>query len=354
MTFSIIVVVILIGGLIFMFRHWQNHQREEVVSDILITTGLQLIFTSFGTLDDKLFAFLSNKEVVNNYVQLGTGFVLLVGGIYLYRHIKNKLYILNINGMFHERRIENHHQDLGMNQFQFKEKEVDFVRVLKKGISPDVVLDIQEEMSHKIESFKLESKDKKRGYTGIAPIPFIMMAGKMFERQRMDEYFEFDKFTETYYQLANKFFRTKYPKLSKRTQDPYSQFNVITCEEIAIAVSLTSQITDEQLSQFSCPHIHLSVPEPTDNLIKYKEQLKEYVETTYQLILVVHQKLPKLKTIHFLFSGQSCFAFEMGKLIDDNRMQTIINYTYKASERPKYPWGIVLNGDQKGTYVVPN
>jgi hypothetical protein len=203
-----------------------------------------------------------------------------------------------------------------------------------------------------MDAFKLESRDKRRGYTGVASIPFVMMAGKYFERERMDEYFEYNKIEQTYYQLEKKPLGKSFPKFKRHVQDPFSQINTFTCDEIVIAVSLTAPILDQQLSQFTCPHIHLAVPTPKDNLIVYKEQLRDYVKTTYDLLNEADQKLPNLKTIHFIVSGQSCFAFEMGKVIDDNRMKGVINYQYNAQSTPKYPWGIQINGQQKGTFVT--
>ncbi|MBO2945653.1 SAVED domain-containing protein [Paenibacillus sp. F411] len=344
-------LIILLVGVIFFVKHLANKQREEAVADTVMTIGGELIVTSFGTFDDKVFAFLNHTEVQNNIVQLVTGGLLFIIGLFLMFHVKNKMYILNINGMFHERRIENHHKDVGLNQFQFKEKEIDFVRLFKKGVNLEIAKDIIEEIEQKTNSFKLESRDKKRGYTGVASIPFVMMAGKYFERERMDEYFEYNKMEQTYYQLEKKPFGKNFPKLKPNVQDPFASINAVNCDEIVVAVSLTAPVLDQQLSQFTCPHIHLAVASPKDNLIVYKEQLRDYVKTTYELLNEANQKLPYLKKIHFIVSGQSCFAFEMGKLIDDNRMKAVINYQYNAQSNPQYPWGIHINTEQKGTFV---
>ncbi|WCN36487.1 SAVED domain-containing protein [Aneurinibacillus uraniidurans] len=351
LALTIIFFILLIGG-IFFVKHMINMQSEQAVADFIMTVGIELIVTSFGTFDDKVFAFLSHNEVQNNLVQLGTGGVLFLIGLFLMFHVKNKMYIMNINGMFHQRKIENHHKDVGMNSFQFKEKEIDFVRQYGRGVNEHISNDIVEEIEQKVNAFKMESKDKKRGYTGVASIPFVMMAGKFFERERMDEYFEYNKFEQTYYQLIKKPFRKSYPQLTTQVQDPFASIDASTCDEVVVAISLTAQISDEQLSQFNCPCIHLAVSGSTDNLIIYKEQLQEYVNTAYNLLMKVDRKLPKLQNIHLVISGQSCFAFELGKLIDDNRMKAIVNYQYNVQSTPKYPWGIVLNGQRKGQFIL--
>lgn len=343
-----VIVVIFLIGTIFAIVQFNKHQREEGIAYFVLMTGTELIVASSGTFDDKVFAFLSHSEVENNIVQLVSGFVLLAVGLFLIFHSRNKMYILNLNGMFHERRIDNHHKEVGLNAFQFKEKEVDFVRLYKKTMNAEVASEIIEEIKHKVEVFKLESKDKKRGYTGIASIPFVMLAGKFFERQTMNEFFEFDKFNQVYYQLRSK---SSFPKLNPTSNDAIVRIPSSNCEEIAIAISITATISDEQLSQFSCPHIHLTVNKPEDNQIKYKEQLQAYVRTAYDVLVQANEKLPNLKKIHLLISSQSSFAFELGKIIEDTRMPAIINYQYNAQSTPKYPWGILINGEQKGTFV---
>ncbi|CAG7610991.1 hypothetical protein PAESOLCIP111_01317 [Paenibacillus solanacearum] len=343
-----IMAVVLIVGIIYMVSHFKNHQREEGIADSIIMFGAEIIATSFGTLDDKIFAFLSHKDVDTNYAQLISGFILIGIGLFLMFHSKNKMYILNLNGMFHDRRIDNHHKEVGLSPFQFKEKEVDFVRLYKKTMTAEVASEIVEEIKHKVEVFKQESKDKKRGYTGIASIPFVLLAGKYFERSIMNEYFEYDKFQQVYYRLTS---QSRFLNLTLAQNDSITRLQSTQCEEIAIAISITASISDEQLAQFTCPHVHLSVSNPDDNLIKHNEQLRSYVKTAHDVLKDAHGKLSNLKKIHLIISSQSCFAFELGQLIEDTRMPMVISYQYYAQSVPKYPWGIIINGDQKGNFV---
>lgn len=345
----VIATIVLIFGAIFTIRHFTQKRREEALSDILITVGLQLIISSFGTFDDKVFAYISDSEVETNYLQLGSGIFLLAVGIGFYFYVKKRLYILNINGYF-DKRIEQHHQDLNLSSFEFKEREIDFIRIFRKGIGSNACNEILEEISGKISTFKAESKDKSRAYTGIAPIPFIFIAGKLFEREKVDKYFEYDKLNQTYYSLTiSRKKRKPYPPLEQMT--PLNSIPSVSVEEIVVAVSVTQKISDTHLSQFSYPIIHLSVNQPTDNMIKYTDQLESYTRIVYEILLTISNHFQNLKRIHLVYSGQSCLAFEVGKLIDDQRMVEVINYQYSIQNNPLYPWGIVLNGNRKGTYI---
>ncbi|MGG3283850.1 SAVED domain-containing protein [Paenibacillus solani] len=340
--------IVFIIGIIFMIRHFRSHQREEGIAYFIIMFGSEVVATSFGTLDDKIIAFLRHNDVDTNYAQIISGFILIGIGVFLMFHSRNKMYILNLNGMFHDRRIDNHHKEVGLSPFQFKEKEVDFVRLYKKTMNADIAAEIIEEIKHKVEVFKQESKDKKRGYTGIASIPFVLFAGKYFERSVMHDYFEYDKFQQVYYRLTSKH---RFPKLSLSQNDAITRLQSIHCVEVVIAISITASIRAEQLVQFTCPQLYLSVPNPNDNLIKHKEQLHSYVEKTYDVLKETHERIPNLKKIHLVISSQSCFAFKLGQLIEDTRMPMVISYQYNAQSSPKYPWGIIINGDQKGDFV---
>lgn len=342
-------VLVLLGGIIAVIRHLSRKQKEEAFSDILIAGGFELIITSFGTFDDKLFAFLSGTQSNTNYVQLGVGLILLFGGIFFFFYVKNKLYILNINGYF-DKRVEQHHQDLGLNAFQFKERDIDIIRIFQKGIDVEVAQDIQEELKNKIPTFITESQDKSRAYTGIAPIPFIFVAGKMFAREKIDKYFEYNKFEQAYYELS----------FTKKRRKPYDPLNPVialssipvnSTEDVVLAISISQQIPNADLAQFSYPVVHLAIPNPTDNAIKYLNQLKEYSTSVYDNLIAIGNHFPNVKRIHLTYAGQSCLAFEVGQLLDDLRNKEVIAYWYDTQNTPRYPWGIVINGQRKGTYI---
>ncbi|PAK38588.1 hypothetical protein, partial [Priestia megaterium] len=74
--FLIIAAIVLVVGVIFIIKHFNQRRREEALSDLLITVGIEMMISSFGMFDDKIFAYLNHTEVENNYVQLGVGAVL--------------------------------------------------------------------------------------------------------------------------------------------------------------------------------------------------------------------------------------------------------------------------------------
>lgn len=344
---KVIAAFVFLVSIIFVVISFAKKNTEGAISTTLITAGLGLINDSFGTFSDKFFASLVHQQSETNYVQLAVGIALLLGGFYSNRYIRNKLYILNING-YRDYRIEDHRKDLGLNPFEFKENTIDFIRLFNRGPNQPNFDDIHDEIKQKIDTFKRESVEVKRAYTGIAPIPFILLAGRHFGGDGIDDYFELKKGNNnTYYRLKSnkkwKFFSKKYPKFQLTMPSPNQSVT-----DIVLTVGLTSKITASQVAQFSYPIVDFSLDVPMDNAIVFKEQLSDYKNQIFDLLIKLSSDFSNLQKIHFLYSGQSCLALELGKVISDTRMAEIISYQFERQSSPNYPWGITINGVQTG------
>ena len=122
---------------------------------------------------------------------------------------------------------------------------------------------------------------------------------------------------------------------------------------MVLAISLTQKISDEDLSQFSnLDKVRIGIDSPKDNTIKSKEQLNEYKNFIIETIENISKENSNLKRIHLIYSGQSCLPLEIGKSsIDDTRLVEIISYQYERQNDIKYPWGIIINGSNKGELI---
>ncbi|WCK57138.1 SAVED domain-containing protein (plasmid) [Aneurinibacillus sp. Ricciae_BoGa-3] len=360
MVYWIIAGITVIIALVLFFKGFLNNKQEQGFARALIASGLGLVAGSFGsTLNEVIQAIaiiknsktaqdsinITNEMSQTNYPELVTGIILVLGGVYFLQYVKKKLYILNING-YEDKRIEGHNQDVRLGSFEFKERDIDFIRLYRKGVNADSAKEIIQILQEKVKSFKDESTEFKRGYTGIAPIPFVMMAGTFLAKERIDEYLEFDKKeTQKYYRLVK---GNDFPPLQ------ITDFNTINqnAEDVVIAITLTTKITNADLSQFNgFPVVRVSVPTPQDNVIRYKQQLIEYKSKIADLIEDIGANLPLLKRVHVCCASQSCLVLELGKEIDNRRMQQVISYHFYAQGQHRYPWGIVINGHEKGKLI---
>lgn len=351
MIFIIISAMSLFFGLYTMYTKTKNQQIESGFSTNFITTGTALIVTAFGTFSDKVFGLLSNEPVTNNLVQLGTGFILVIIGIWMKLYVKNKLSILNLLGA-KERRIEEHRKDVGLNQFEFKEREVD-LSVYAKKMNRERYEEATELIKLKMESFYSENREVKKGYTGTAPIPLTMFAGHCYKGAPTTEFFEYHKFDRKYMKLGvakKRWFSSEkeYPEL--KLKQPLTTLNLENTEELVLGVSVTMEITPMQVQQFRSPFIELSIENPVHNAIMYEEQLQEYAKNIFDMIVELGSR-PKVKKIHLVLSCQSCLAFELGKLLTtETYMKEVINYHYVNDPTPRYAWGVSFN--RQGTKFI--
>lgn len=363
MNFDMLIIfsIIMVIGAVFTVQNFKSKQKEQGISTILITSGLSLVVSSFGNIWtnlNRIFATFILSESANDaininsafsqtqWVQLIVGIILMISGGYLLYFVRSKIFILNINA-YYDKRIESNNQDIGLSTFEFKEREIDLVRVFKKGVTRNSIKEVVGIIEEKTNSFKVESKHFKRGYTGIAPIPFVMLAGTFLQREKINEYFEFDKIeTEKFYKLKK---RKKYPTL--QISEPLHEVNK-NSDEFVIAVSLTKRIAQEQMKQFkNVEKIELYINNPEDNVIRGKAQLIEYAQKIAEVIEEISAST-SCKRVHLLISSQSSLALEVGKRIDNQRMAEITCYFFDIKQQEaNYPWGIIMNGENKGKLI---
>lgn len=358
-----ILVAIIICGALYIGFKFINGKKEQSFLGTVFTAGLSLISLASGNWQDtilKIVAIINNRNDINELVEdfnlfyFFFGAFLIIVAIILYFYSKRKIYVLNINGYMRQR-IEPYLKKKKDIINDFREREINFVNIYNKifcnRLDKESCECILAEIEEQVNAFKNETIERKRGYTGIAPIPFIMYAGTLLERGEINYYYEFDKIdTNDYYKLEHKK-NKKYSKLNLKTKLEDIDVNK---NNIVIAISITRNITDVQLKQFEdeCNIIKLEVDNPCDNTIRYKEQLNEYVNNIFDLIEKILQKLNNIKSINVICSSQSCLALEIGKRsVDTTRIPEIISYQFENQSDIKYPWGIVINGKNKGKLI---
>lgn len=361
------IVIILLSGLVIYMLWRVFKKKDENVSNIAIfSLGSTLIINASGNNFDgllKVIAIITNKDYASEMIQdfnfpyFIFGVLLVILSIFLTYYKKTNIKILNINGYF-KRSIEDYIKKSKDLRNDIKEYEIDFIniyqKIFKKHLDKESYECIIGKIEQDVNAFKNYSRDGKRGYTGIAPIPLIMYAGTFLEREKIDDYYEFDKIEKNaYYKLNNKKIAV-YPKL-KLEQD-INSVN-ITKKEVVIAISITAKITDSQLEQFKEKSniLNVGIDNPMDNVIKSKKQLINYTNTIFDIIQTIFEKFNQIQNIHIVCSSQSCLALEIGKrCVDDTRLPQIISYQYEAQSDVKYPWGIRINGNDKGELISIN
>lgn len=359
--FFVAIIITVIGILLFIFKYIKGKTEQSFIS-IIFTAGLTMVSLSSENWQDtlvKIVAIINHRNDIDKiisfnkyYFFFGIFFMLIAIGLYFYS--KRKVCVLNING-YVRKKIEPYLKNKKDFRNDFREREINFVSIYNNifcnKFDNDSFECILEEIREQVNAFKNETIEGKKGYTGIAPIPFIMYAGSFLEREKIDDYYEFDKIdSKDYYRLSDKK-NKKYPKLDLQLQDENIDVNQ---KELVLVISITKKITDEQIKQFKNKGnvARLEIENPKDNAIKNKKQLSEYVNTIFDTIESLGQKINNIERVHVICSSQSCLALEIGKRsVDITRIPEIVSYQFENQSEVKYPWGIVINGKNKGMLI---
>lgn len=351
---------LVIGLVIFLviFLVWKLFfkKKEDNLSASLTASGITLIFQSFPGWWDNLFQTLVNKNYVNgtNYTSLIVGICLLLLGIYLQFELKKKIYILNFFGNDKKRiRDKKVLNKLKYSDMIVRERELDIVRILGTGndMNEQKAHYICEEIKEKIETFIYESSESKRGFTGMASIPLICLAGTYFASNEVDVYFEYDRYNKEYNKLESRICsKPSYPKIKvNKSYASKSEF-----EEVVISVSTTAEINKKDLVQFGeIPVIEIKVNSAKDNTISTYNQLMKYaLEISEEIERVKQQN--RVNIIHLVMATQSCLVLEIGRHIamNRNRIPTVIVYHYNAANEIRYPFGIIVTEKNKGKLIT--
>jgi hypothetical protein len=190
------------------------------------------------------------------------------------------------------------------------------------------------------EAFVNRSKGFKSCFTGMAPIPYTILAGTYLAAGEVRRYFEYRRADSKYYELA------------KKSKKKYDTLNVIfpnhmdeSAAEVVVALSITRRVQQSDLIQFSGKDIiEIHLPHPEDNVVTSVTQLDEYAGFVMDKIEDLKQSYPALQKVHFVASIPSCVSVELGKrfALNAHRLPQIISYHFVSSETPKYPFGIVV------------
>lgn len=348
----ILTIIIIIISFIIISRLLIRRKKNESILGFFILTSLNLITTSFGSFFNQLnqlliLLFYRKENTIQlihefngvNYPQLITGIVLLLVSIFILSNVSNRLYILNING-YYSKSIEEHHKELHLSKFQFKEHEIDIIGFSYHNLSKENGKLIKSYTKRKVTSFIEQSNNYKRAYTGIAPIPIVALIGSYMRRKQIDYYIEYNKNKDKYIYLNNK---NKFPELKLTISNKESNSN-----DVLLLIGTTAKITDNQYKYFShLKRYNLEIDEPKNNSIYSKKQLFNYRDKVINTIENISDENNNLNSIHLLCATQSCLALEIGKMIDSTRHPPIIIYQYTAEKNSKYSWGITLNSVNK-------
>lgn len=360
-TFVIATMIIVVVITEFILNIMSS-KSENSLSGALMSAGITLILSAYpSTLDNlmNLFGISLGEQWATEAVNvwnLFTGVILISLGIFAYFHIRDRVFILNMFGLYSQIEISDKKciKDLKLSDFKVKEIIIDFVDIFKSGIDDNTNRIIIDKIKKDCQKFKDRSKEFKSCFTGMAPIPYTILAGTYLSDSNTERYFEYKRSQNKYYEIKDRIKKHKYEALAI----DYPLCPKIDSKDVVVAISVTKRINKSQLIDWENKDvIEIYLPNPNDNIIESKKQLDEYKMTIVECLEGLGVKYSKLEKIHLVASIPSCVSLEMGKIIalNNNRLKQIITYHYEAQGIKKYPFGIIVtentSNNKKGKLI---
>jgi len=216
---------------------------------------------------------------------------------------------------------------------------IDSVKKLKKTNSKNIITDYIGDVDKCLKNYS----DYNVSYFGIAPLPFIALAGNAYRKEKIYSHYE-------YFQKNDKIKTLNYiPALVL----PKLLLNTSLCKDSKIAVvtiETTCQMNEKDLEQFkNCSLYRFQLRKPKTNAIISERQLEAYSEKIADEIYKISKTTSE--KIYVLGACQSSLMFEIFRKINKNRVVDIIVCNYLRTARYKYNWGIYASGNSVGKYV---
>ena len=359
---TVIIVIAIIALVILAVFQLVFERTNENIGRAIVETGIALVLSVvpsaleiyvglFSAVLGIEVPILCTSEAVT-YVCLAIGLVLIVFGYIIIVKMKSPVYVLNMVGLSkREISTEKNEKSLKIADYKIKEQVLDIIPVFDNGKKIDKRAN--EYIVHQIERDVQRFSDRTDGiiscFTGMAPIPYTILAGTYLANAHVERYFEFERYhSESYYELKKKkHFDKAWPVLEEAGDESKTDD-----DEVVLSISVSHKVLDGDLKCFgNKPVVHLSVPKPADNLIRYTDQLLTYKNVIYRYVdSELKERYKNLKKIHLAASIPSCLSLEIGKSFGagSNRIPPIVAYHYISSADSKYIFGIFVSGENKG------
>jgi len=350
----IITIIILCIIALVIKKCLKKSNTETDISTIMITTGISLIVAAFPGTKEAVMSFVAEmvgKEVTykTDPVMIICGIVLIIFGFLYKKNIRDRIYILNMLGIPVQKEItdDSNVKELKLADFKVREVLIDFVDVFDVNMTQKANGIIVKKIQKVCTAFVNRSNGFKSCFTGMAPIPYTILAGTYLASGKVRRYFEYRRADSKYYELS----RSKKKNYQNLIASYPDQINA-GATEVVVALSVTRKVQAADMTQFGTMDIvEIELPNPDDNVIKTIAQLDEYAGVVLNQIEGLKQIYPSICKVHLVASIPSCLSIELGKkfALNTHRLPQIISYHFVSSETPKYPFGVIVSDGVLGT-----
>jgi len=177
----------------------------------------------------------------------------------------------------------------------------------------------------------------------IAPIPLVIHLGFLLTDQVNINYFQYDRIGQTWRWSDTELSKTDL----KFSSSGIPEEAILDEVEVAICVSLSAKITDEQVADYLdnvAVKIELStVSEPSRLWLKQPQQLLEFKKEFFKVLENTLSKVKNCTKIHLFYAGPTGGAIIMGQLVNPRMCPPVVTYEFSFQKSPQYTPAITLS-----------
>lgn len=280
--------------------------------------------------------------------------IALIAGIIINLYEKEQHQVFNLIGENNRKElINNNYKVKGIKTGVIRERSIDFMSLANfKKIDDNTNQLMVNVIKDEATNINHYPQNKNIYITSMASIPHSVLFGTYLNEKKNTKYINYNRDASSFVLLSAKYnLRNKRKQVSLTIEERLSETEVSDKKEVLVAISGTFPIHDSDIEDFQLKdRIYISTSNITQNNLTTQE---EVISISSEIIDCLLNLSKTYEVIHIVAAIPGMLSVEIGKLIRNrgNQLSEIIVYHYNNQSKPKYKFGVTVNGESKNKLI---
>lgn len=347
---TIVNIVIWIILLAYFFKTIFTKDENKDIPTMLILGGLGIFSSDIDFIMNYINPSVNISEDTNKFLYIIALFLIILGIVMNYFE-KQQHHVFNLLG-------ENNKKELIDENFRVKnirsgviyERSIDFMMLIEFQEMDNKTNELVNKLIDKEANIINKYPFRDNIYlTSMASIPYTILFGTYIENKSNITYLNYNRFNSEFELLPNKVRKNK--KLKLNIEENFCKSKTNNSREILVSISGTFKIHESDLADFNLPNsAKISMNVIDENNISSQQEIINIANEIVNYLINISKEFD---TIHVIAAIPGMLSLEIGKNIKNrgNQLKRTVIYHYIAQSQPKYKYGIVVNGEEKGKLI---
>lgn len=285
-----------------------------------------------------------------NWIDYAIAIFSLSIGIWLNIYEKKQYYAFNLLGENNKKMLaSNNYKVKNLNTGIVRERSIDFMLPVEEtGMQKYTNNIVNEMIRREVEHLESFPSEKEIYIISMASIPYTILFGGSLNNKKTIKYIDYKRnvidSNSSFVLLPNKVRDSKSVPLKIEEEFQNSEF-------LLLSLSVTYKITESDIKDFDIANqIHISTANIEENIISSQDEVRTIAN---QVVNHIINNIDMIQEVHIAAAIPGMLAFELGRVIRNrgNSFPKAIVYHYNTHSNPKYRYGIIVNGEEKGRLI---